>query len=338
MRPIILIIMIFLFSASAIAGGSSAGKSAYSFLKIGISAKSQAMAGAFVALADDLSSLSNNPAGLTAIVYDLRGSTDYYDDFGEDEENDLTPIVKDDKQNKFFATYMNYLLDFQTGYLGFARYLNDISSFGLSIQYQDYGTFTALDQSGNPTGTFSAYDMAFGLTYSKRFSRYFSVGVTTKFIVEKIENYSSDALALDLGVLYRFDGGRTSLGLSIMNLGTQLKGLTKTHKDPLPLVVDAGLSHTLKGLPLTVNTDITIPSDNDVYFAFGGQFESLAPFMLRFGWSSSGADFKTGSSKDKLGGFAGGFGYNYQNYSIDYSYSSYADLGNVHRVTLSTDF
>jgi len=336
------IIIIFALSAAAAAGGSNAGESAYSFLKIGVSAKSQAMAGAFVGLADDLTSLYCNPAGLTAIKYDLRGPVDYYDDFGEDEEVAFTPKMKTGKQNKFFATYINYLLDFQTGYLGYARHISNMSSIGASVQYQDYGTFDRLNSSGStPTtgsATFGAYDMAFGLTYSKRYSNDLSFGVTAKFIIEKIDSYTSDAMALDIGALYRFDRGRTSVGLAVLNLGTQLKGLTKSHKDPLPLVVDAGFSHSLRGLPLTVNGDITYPFDNEIYFALGGQFESFNPFLLRIGWSSAGRDYKTGSSKDKFGGFAGGFGYHYQDYGIDYSYSSYADLGNVHRVTLSLEF
>jgi hypothetical protein len=209
---------------------------------------------------------------------------------------------------------------------------------GVSILYQDYGTFDALDRSGNPLGTFGASDMAFGITYSKRLNDLLSFGITSKFIVEKIDDYSSDAIALDLGLLYRVDNGRTSLGLAVLNAGTQMKGLTKAHKDPLPMVIDAGLSHSLKGIPMTFDADITFPSDNNVFFAIGGEFEGLAPLRLRAGWSSAGQDYKTGSSKDKFGGMAAGFGYSYLDYYFDYSYSSFAELGNVHRLTVGVDF
>ena len=128
------------------------------------------------------------------------------------------------------------------------------------------------------------------------------------------------------------------MGLAVMNLGVQLKGLTKSHKDPLPLLIDAGLSHKLKGVPLTVNADVTYPTDNNVFFAIGVQWESFRPFFLRAGWSSASKNYKTNSDKDKYGGLAGGFGYHYQDYGLDYSYSSYADLGNVHRITLGVDF
>lgn len=340
MRKLILAILAVLITSSiAIAGNSNAGKNAYTFLKIGMSAKEESMAGAYVGLADDASSINNNPAGLAAPVYDLRGPKDYYEAESEDQyEIDAELKELEFKPNRFFATYINYLLDFQSGYLGYARTLNETSSLGISIQYQDYGSFDKLNSFGEPSGTFSAYDMAFGLTYSKRISTAVALGITGKFILAKIDSLTSDGMAVDMGALYRFDDGRTSLGLAIKNLGSQLKGFTKSHKDPLPLMFDVGLSHSLRGLPLTINTDVTIPTDNDVFFALGGQWESFKPFFIRFGWSSLGQDYRTGSDKDNFGGLAGGFGYQFQDYHIDYSYSSFADIGNVHRVSLGVEF
>jgi hypothetical protein len=337
MKNIITAILIALIlSVTAFASSSNTGKSAYSFLKIGVSAKSQALAGAYVGLADDISSLYANPGGLSAAVYDLRAPVDYY--YEGEEDYDIGPRKLEPKTNRFMATYINYLLDFQTGYLAYARTLGEKSFLGVSIQYQDYGSFDKLDEFGRDLGTFSAFDMALGITYSERLSRNFSVGVTGKFIYEKIDSLSSDAMAVDLGWLYRFDQGRTSFGMALRNLGSQLKGLTKSHKDPLPFLVDFGISHSLRGMPLTVNADVTAPTDNDIYFSIGGQLESFQPFFIRVGWSSQGLDYKTGSDKDKLGGFAAGFGYYIQEYSIDYSYSSFADIGNVHRVSLGYDF
>jgi len=321
-------------NASAYASGSDAGKSAYSFLKIGVSAKSQAMAGAYVGLADDISSLYDNPAGLTAIVYNIKAPLDYM--YEEEEEYTAKQIVI--KPNRFIASYMNYIIDFQSGYLGYVRAINDLSSFGVSIQYQDYGSFDKLDEFGENMGTFGAFDMALGLTYSKRFNRGFSIGLTGKLIMAKIDSLTSDGMAVDIGGLYRFGDGRTSIGVALKNLGTELKGFTKSHKDPLPFLIDGGFSHSLRGMPLTVNADLTVPTDSDIYLSVGGQFDSFAPLFLRLGWTSKGKDYKTGSGKDFWGGFAAGFGYYFQDYKIDYSYSSMADLGNVHRVSIGVDF
>jgi len=339
--------VIFMICLSCILGISAAsavdtGGTAYSFLKVGMNAKSQAMAGAYTGLADDLGSLKDNPAGLSAATYDIKKLDLFYDDdFGDDDDYGTSSVeasLREISQNRFQATYLDYLIDFQAGFLGYARKINESTSLGASIEYMDFGSFEGLDQNGISTGSFSAYDMAFGLTYSKRLNNQFALGVTGKFIFEHIADSTSDAMALDIGAIYRLKDRRTSFGLVFSNLGAQLKGMTKAHKDPLPIIAEAGFSHSLKGMPLTVNADLTIPNDNDASIAFGGQYEKFKPFLLRLGWSSSGSDHKTGSSKDDFGGFAGGFGYAYRSYNIDYAYSSFADIGNVHRVTLGANF
>jgi hypothetical protein len=324
--------------SSAYAANSSAGKSAYSFLKVGVTAKAQAMGGAFAGLADDIGSLYYNPAGLTTPTYIFAKTTRSYDEYGEAEEINQETTVKQVAPNRFTATYQNYLIDFQAGYLGYVKNFDEKTAAGISVNYQGYGTFKRFDRQGAELGTFGAYDLAIGLTYSKSVFERVSVGLTGKFITESIDSYNSDALALDFGGLYQLEGGRTGIGLAVTNLGAQLKGFTKAHKDPIPLTVDAGFAHHLRGVPLTFTGDLVMPTDNTVYMALGGQFEAFSPFMLRLGWTSAGKDYKTNSSKDGMAGFSGGFGYNIKQYSFDYAYSSYADLGNVHRITIGADF
>ena len=80
------------------------------------------------------------------------------------------------------------------------------------------------------------------------------------------------------------------------------------------------------------------PFDADFYFALGMEVITLKPFFFRVGWTSIGRDYRIGTDNDILAGFAGGFGYTYLNYTLDYSYSSYADLGSVHRLSFATGF
>jgi len=319
--------MMSVFSTSDIrAINSRAGTSAYTFLKIGTGAKSQALGGAFVGLADDGTALYYNPAGLTATAE----SYELYDDLLDKPLNKPT-------YNRFTASYINYLLDFQYGFVGYVRKLDEKTSAGISIAYQNYGTFNRLNSLGDKTGTFGASDMALGLTYSKKFRSSWSLGATGKFIYEKIDTYSSNGLAFDLGFMY-LNGGGTRVGFAVTNLGAQLSGLTATHKDPLPTKGALGLSHQLRGLPFLFSSEVGKPFDGDFYFALGMEVVSLRPFYLRVGWTSLGRDYRIGTDSDILAGMAGGFGYSYREYSLDYSYSSYADLGNVHRVTLGAGF
>jgi len=319
-----------LFNAQTVAAlNSNAGTAAYSFLKIGTGAKSQALGGAFVGLADDESALYYNPGGLTAKTEDVE----VYDDLLD------KPLTEPEVNNRFTATYINYLLDFQYGFLGYTRKLDDRSAAGISISYQNYGTFNRLNIDGDQIGTFGASDLAIGMTYSKRLKPKFSAGVTGKFIYEKIDEFSSNGLALDLGIMYLLhEEGSSRLGLALTNLGAQLSGLTETHKDPLPTKLAVGLSHMLRGLPFLFSAEAGKPFDNDFYFALGTELVSLKPLYVRIGWSSTGKDYRTGEDSDTLAGFAGGFGYSYEKLNIDYSYSSYADLGSVHRISLGAGF
>ena len=316
----------------ALAIDSKAGTSAYTFLRIGTGAKSQAMGGAFVGLADDATALYYNPAGLTA-----TGSNEQSYDELLGKQIYKTPL------NRFTASYVNYLVDFQYGFVGFVRRLDPAhtknpAALGMSVTYQNYGTFKRLDNSGAQTGTFGASDIAIGVTGSMQLRPRLSAGVTGKLILEKIDTYSSSGVGADLGLMYLInDAGTTRLGLAVTNVGKQMKGMTSGHKDPLPSKISAGLSHKMVGLPFLFSGEVGKPFDNNFYMALGAELVSIKPFFVRFGWTTVGKDYNVGSGTN-LGGFSGGFGYSYKAYEIDYSYSSYSDLGGVHRVTLDAGF
>jgi hypothetical protein len=285
---------------------SKVGTTAYSFLKIDVGARSTAMGGAFVGLSDDAAALYFNPAGL----------------------------VKMEKRS-FYTTYNNYITDIQSGFLGYVHPYSEDLRLGVSISYFNFGSITRTDQLGTDLGTFGASDFAVALSLAKLINPNLSLGATGKFIYEKIEDYSSDALAMDLGFFYMFKDGRTHVGAVGQNIGTQLKGHTKSHKDPLPISIRMGVSHQMRELPLTVALDGTHPFDNDIFFNLGGEFTGLKPLFLRIGWSSFGENYKTDSDKDNLAGFAAGFGVTWKVYRFDYAYSSYADLGGVHKISVS---
>jgi hypothetical protein len=297
---------VILISAGSWAANSKVGTTAYSFLKIDVGARSTAMGGAFVGLADDETALFFNPAGLTQI-----------------------------ESRSFMTTYNNYITDIQSGFLGYVHPYSPNTRLGASICYFNFGSFEKTDALGTNLGTFGASDFAFSLSLAKQVNQRLSLGASGKFIYEKIDTYSSDALALDLGLLYTAGDGRTQIGAVGQNLGVALSGHTKSHKDPLPASVKAGISHQMRELPLTIAADVAKPFDNDIFFNVGGELTGLKPLYLRLGWSSFGENYKTDSDKDSQAGFAAGFGVTWKVYRFDYAYSSYADLGGVHKISVS---
>ncbi len=283
---------------------SNVGTSVFPFLKNGVGARPLAMGGAFTGLADDESALYYNPAGISGI-----------------------------RTKAFAASYVNYFGDVNSGYLGFLYPRGENQTFGAALNYFNYGTFVGLDSAGNSIGDFTPGDLAFQLSYARKFRQGFSLGLSGKIIYEKLQDYSSSALAFDLGALYHFPNGRGRLGLAVQHLGFQLSSFWEAPREDLPTVVKVGGSVHPVGLPMNVALDIGFPTDNDLFLSGGVEYLKLNPVFLRAGYSSFGKNYKAGleSGKDNLAGFSGGVGVIVQKFQVDYAFLPYSTLGSAHR-------
>ena len=293
---------------------ADAGTSSFPFLKINVGARAVAMGGAFTGLANDATALYYNPAGIASMP-----------------------------RTNFVAGYHNYFADLQSGFIGYVRELAPGSVGGAFVSYLNYGNFTETDQVGNVLGEFSGGDLLFGLSFGRQYNEQFSFGATAKVIYEKLQDYSASGFALDLGARYstrtvdvrdyKFENSFTG-GIAIQNLGTELSSLGN-ESFSLPLLIRAGGSARLKGLPMIFVGDIILPQDNDIDFAFGAEYFELKPLYLRLGWNSFGSNYKAADSNDKWAGFSMGAGFDYRNYHIAYAVTLAADLGESHRITLT---
>ncbi|MGH8014701.1 MAG: PorV/PorQ family protein [Candidatus Zixiibacteriota bacterium] len=289
---------------------SNAGTSAFPFLKIDASARAVSMGGAFTGLANDESALYYNPAGIA-----------HFED------------------KRFIASYHNYFVDMQSGFLGFIKPLSQGKYFlGLHISYLNYGKFIETDNSGTELGEFSGSDLVLAGTVAFNNGYAWKFGATTKIIYEKIHDYSASGLAFDIGAKYSSNREYYSAGIMIQNLGFQFGGLGD-EKDKLPLTIRGGGSARLKGMPLTVTSDIIIPTDNDPDFAFGGEYAALKPFYIRLGWNTFGSNYQAANSDDNWAGLGLGFGFDFKDkMHLAYAFTPGAELGDSHRITLSGGF
>jgi len=287
---------------------SNAGTSAFPFLKINISARAVAMGGAFTGLADDESSLYYNPAGITSF-----------------------------ENKRFILGYHNYFVDMQSGFMGYINTLGVDKFYGFYANYLNYGDFTETNSIGETTGDFSGGDLVLAGSFAFKHGYYFSFGATAKFIYEKVQEYSATGLALDLGAKYTADRNRYSAGLVIQNLGFQLSALGE-EKDKLPLTVRGGFAYNPKGLPMTLSSDLILPVDNDLVFAFGGEYNKFKPFYIRAGWNSFGSNYRTEDSNDNWAGLSLGVGFDIKKMQVSYAFTPAADLGESHRITLTGGF
>jgi hypothetical protein len=188
---IILIIIAALVGNVSVAATNS-GRTAADFLQIGMGARSAAMGGAFTSISTGADAAYWNPAA-------LAGEDHYEVTFSH------------------FSWYQDLNLEHGSA----SAKLNDRFSIAGSMTYLGYGEIDGYDVDGNYVGAVSSYDWAAGLSMAIRVNDRFAVGVTGKYINQRLDDYSGSAFAGDLGLRYQFD--RVTLAATATNLGTGIK-------------------------------------------------------------------------------------------------------------------
>ncbi|MBR4963250.1 MAG: type IX secretion system protein PorQ [Muribaculaceae bacterium] len=197
------------------------GKSAFDFLDLPVSSHANSLGGNNISIIEeDVSMVRYNPA--------LLGP-------------EMDMIID--------LNYMRYMAE--TNSLGamFAKAAGDRAAWSVGIQYVGYGNLTEADASGNILGKFSAKDMVISGGYTHDFGARWRGGFQTKLIYSAYAEYSSLALAVDLGLNYFNPEKAFSMSLVFKNLGGQLKRFTEKH-ERLPWDIQLGFSKTMRGVPI----------------------------------------------------------------------------------------
>ncbi len=299
------------FATMSFAGSNST----YDFLRTDVSARAGALAGSYVSIMNDPTTIFYNPAALGTIERPT-GSIGFF----------------------------KHLLDINSGYAAYAQPYDDLGYFGVGVLYMNYGSFNRTDDLGNTLGTFSANELAVTLGYSALWEENLYYGINAKFIYSGIAEYSSTGLAADFGLLYTIPDSRITLGASLRNLGAQLSSYAST-KESLPLDLVVGMSVVPKGIPLLLNVnfhklneDVAKFGDRFKAFSIGGEFTLSTVLQARVGYNNEQRqELKTGTSAG-LAGFSGGIGITIREYRVDYALSSLGSIGALHRITVSSTF
>ncbi|MBR5102177.1 MAG: type IX secretion system protein PorQ [Muribaculaceae bacterium] len=144
--------------------------------------------------------------------------------------------------------YMKYIGE--TNFMG-ARYgqgITDHSAVAVGIQYYGYGDFVAADPDGTITGTFTASDINFNITYSHDINDNLRGGITLKYLHSAYEDYTAGAIAADLGINYYDPDHEFSASLVAKNLGGQVKQFNDK-KDNLPWDIQVGITKKFASSP-----------------------------------------------------------------------------------------
>lgn len=338
---IILVLLIFTFSAASLfsidtekTAGSSAGDyikvgaAGSQFMKIGIGARGNGMAGAYGSVVNDLSSIYWNPAGLA----EVKGITGNF-------------------------SYTSWFADFQHNFAAISMPLG--SNFTVAVSMISFSSdnieITTIEK---PEGTglfYNVNDVAAGASVSGYLTDQFSFGVTAKYIYNSFASLSSGGIAFDIGTMYETGIQGIKLGFSIHNLGAQLQYqgqdlyTTKRIWDALsaqkidasytassysiPLIFRAGISAALintESSKLISAFDFVTNSDTKEQYALGFEYTWRNFVSVRAGYRFG---------LDQIMGIAGGVGLKYDGGafagSIDYSVNPTYDIGLINRLSVT---
>ncbi len=339
-KLISLIFIVFLFlTVESIAqifpsfGDERAGVSLASSLKIGIGARSAALAGTYTAIADDASAVYWNPAGMP----ENKSSNALFSQcfwFGGITHRSASAVVR--------LGDGEHVLGFQASGLS-------IDPMRVTTEFRPYGTGEI----------FHYQSMQFSVAYAKKFTDQFSAGITIRYLNEKLGKASLSGVLFDAGTFYHTGLGTSRFAVAISNFGPKLMpdgivptagaspifngGKTSSFQsfDP-PITFRIGfamepiLNETHR---LTAAIQLDHPNDNAETTSLGAEyaytFSSATPAQLFFR-----IGIKIGADEEKFGLGSGFFVPFDDAYGItsEYSYTSYSTLGGIHRLGVALKF
>lgn len=221
------------------------GSSVYSFLSLPYSSRLCALGGDNVAIRDgEISMAMQNPALLC-------GSTD--------------KILELNYANYTKTTNLgSALFGWNFGRSKFEKHADEPDKpnfFAVGFHYLDYGSMKYADEKGQLTGgTFTAKDILIDIMYARQLGPMFTVGVSLKPIMSFYESYSAFALAADVGGHFQTKDSTFQMGLTLRNIGWQLKGFYTLEggqmREKLPLNLELGLAYRFKHAPIRISMTI----------------------------------------------------------------------------------
>lgn len=154
--------------------------------------------------------------------------------------------------NQLGIAYNNYYAGISVANLDYAYHIDSLkTTFGLGIQYLNYGTFQGTDLYGNKLGNLHAIDYSINLSASRSYLEKWTYGATLKFANSNLAGLTSMALLADVGIVYEDTVNLLKIGVVAKNMGFIAKKYDANQSpEPLPFDFQIGITKQLKNLPL----------------------------------------------------------------------------------------
>ncbi len=297
-------------------GGQRAGISTAQFLKIGVGARASALGDAFVAIANDVSALYWNPAGLVQF-----------------------------KNDEIIFSHNKWVVDINHDFLGGVYHFGGNYAIGLAVtglSMDDMPVTTEFAPFG--TGEFFSFsDIAIALTYSQKMTDKFSFGATVRYIEETLDKLKMRGVMIDLGTYYWTGLGSTRFAVTVSNFGAELapdgnvvlignrgeKSDWQSFSPPTMFRIGFAFEpYESKEHKVTTSIQLNHPNDNSENVSLGAEysFKEFAFFRSGYKFNVDEQDFTVGAGFKLPLGIA--------NVSVDYAYSRFSRLGSAHRFSI----
>ncbi len=150
----------------------------------------------------------------------------------------------------------------------YAHQVNSINTtFGLGVQYMNYGDLTLTNDIGQVLGTGRAADYAITLTASKSYLEHWRYGANIKFSGSKLIDKDAFALLVDAGVVYADTLNDWYFGLAAKNVGYQYgQYYNDIPAQPLPLDIQLGAMKRFKKAPFSISALVHHLYQWDIYY------------------------------------------------------------------------
>lgn len=301
-------LLVLSLSTASLFAGNRSGSVTAQFLKLPINARAAALGNAQVALAEGALSIPFNPSG-----------------------------TLDVSSFSFGATYNQWWADISHSFVGGAVNLDDIGTIGLGIIALNTDDMIVRTPAF-PEGTgekFRAVEVAYVASYARRISQEFGIGLSAKYINSNLYNkdIKASTFAFDIGTLYEVPILRTRLGISVNNLGQDLKYLNETYS--LPTALRFGARTTIvedEESKMFAVLQVGRPNDAEEQYNLGLEYVLLQSVAFRGGYRFNYDEetWSAGIGMDLRSlGLAG---------HLDYAFTNYSTLPGTHMFSLEIGF
>jgi hypothetical protein len=341
-RTLTIILLLILLSVPVTADAqfrskiTKVGTTTAQFLKIEVGARAIGMGGAFVAVANDATSLYWNPAGIALST-----------------------------SNEVHLMHANWLAGTNFDFAAIVLPLGTFGSLGVSItslSVPEMEVRTVFYPEG--TGQrFGAGDLSASVSFARMLTDRFAIGFSGKYIRQHIWDMSASSVALDFGTLFHTGFRGMTLGMSISNFGNKMRyegknirifydfnpgefgdndklpAYLETDRWSLPLLFRVGIAMPVvdgRTNKLMLAVDAMHPNDDTENLNLGAEYAFNNLVFLRAG-------FKAVGRRDSEEGLTFGAGLRTAlpgatRLHVDYAWADWGRLNSVHRFSLAILF